>query len=602
MTAPTDAFDEVESAESSNEEDVLTPEVKREVKAARRCFVTLEKMTSMMMSYPPGHPIVEESAQRANDTLADFFELTDRLSVLVDAHSMKYLGTKEVVWRTEDPKDYCWMLSRDGVYLIHILAGIQNHELRRFIEILNELVDERDMTQDAVSTLFEANFKYISYDALDESLAALAGIETDIRNRDTKEEQELIEELFDEVFDKEKQKELDKENPDKRAQDFRVRMQKRAERQRRLEVGSRQFLNLTDEQQRHLIELKKGFTEHAQLEHREGEILAAILGARPKERLREQAVDQIGEVMGSLLETMQPWEALAFLKIIHVWREKFDQETTMALKDAVASSFDKRRIATLIKMIAIAEPDVRRAILTMFNALHLDNASEELVRLLGWDVNAEVRDDVVRFLRERSRYGLGFLKDTIFEIPPEHAQPLLDIIIRWMPKSRKILVQMVQRDVEPEIKQKAIRALSGTWTPDEAKFILSPLLKASNDQIRIAALRGFADAAPDQVAATLAPLFTPELAQRPAEETREIASLFLRYGGERAVDKLRELIHVRCPLVSEDQRELAATMAKMAARAPSPEIIELLRSVAKDFLVPGKVRNTCKELVSLLER
>ncbi len=600
MTAPNDVFED--DLEDKKDDDKLSPEQLKELKQARRCFTTLEKMTSMMMSYPPGHPIVEESAQRANDTLAEFFELTDRLSVLVDAHSMKYLGTKEVVWRTEDPKDYCWMLSRDGVYLIHILAGIQNHELRRFVEILNELVDERDMTQDAVTIMFEANFKYISYDALDESLAALAGIETDIRNRDTKEEQELIEELFEEVFDKEKQKELDQENPDKRAEDFRVRMQRRAERQRRLTVGSRQFLLLSEEQQNHLNALKKGFTEHAQLEHREGEILAAILGARPKEQLRAQAITQIGEVMGSLLETMQPWEALSFLKIIHVWREKFDEATTISLKDAVAGSFDSRRIQTLIKMIAIAEPDVRRAILQMFNALHLDSASEELVRLLGWDVKPEVREDVVRFLRERSRYGLGFLKEAIFEIPTEHARPLLDIVIRWMPKSRKILLQMVKRDVEPELKTMAIRALSGTWTAEEAKFILSPLLKASNDQIRIAALRGFADAAPDQVAGTLAPLFTPELAQRPAEETREIASLFIRYGGDRAIEKLRELIHVRGPLVGEAERELAATMAKMAARAPSPEVIDLLKTVSKDFLVPGKVRNTCKELVGLLER
>lgn len=602
MQAQPDALDLPQGQDDEDKEKPLSPEQKKELKIARRCFTALEKMTATMMSYPPGHPLIEESVSRSNDIFAEFFELTDRLSVLVDAHSMKYLGTKETVWRTSDPKDYCWMLSRDGIYLIHILAGIQNHELRKFVEILNQLVDERDMTQDAVTTFFEANFKYISYDALDESLAALAGIETDIRNRDTKEEQELIEELFDEVFDKEKQKELDKENPDKRAEDFRVRMQKRAERQKRLQVGSRQFLLLSEEQQAHLIALKKGFTEHAQLEHREGEILAAILGARPKEKLRDQAIDQIGEVMGTLLETMQPWEALSFLKIIHVWREKFDERTTDSLKLAVSAAFGHRRIQTMIKLIAIAEPKVRRAILQMFNALHLDEASEELVRLLGWDVKDEVREDVIRFLRERSRYGLGFLRETIFEIPTEHAQPLIDIVVRWMPKSRRILLDMVKRPVEPEIKAKAIRALSGTWTVEEARLILTPLLKATNDEVRIAALRGFADAAPDQVAATLAPLFTSELAERPDEEIREIASLFIRYGGERAIEKLRELIHVRGPLVGEAERELAATMAKMAARAPSPEVIALLKTVGKDFLVPGKVRKTCKELVSLLER
>ncbi|MEZ4462354.1 MAG: hypothetical protein R3E66_22040 [bacterium] len=364
----------------------ITPEQRQEIKMARRCFIQVDRLTSIMMTYPPGHPIVEEAAVGCVAAFKEYFELSDRLSVLVDAHSLKFLGTEERVWETEDPRDYCWVLSRDGVYLLHFLAGIDEREVRYFVDILNVLIDERDLTQNAVTVLFEAGFRYVSYDALDESLAQLAGLELDIRDRDTKEEQEAIEDLFDQAFDKEANKKMSPEQASqKQREEFQLRMEKRAERQQRMEVGSRQFLALDTEQQRHLSDLRRGFTEHAELEHREGEILAAILGAKPKPALREQSVEQIGEVMGTLLETQRPWESLEFLKLIHEWRENFDAAVTEDLKSVVASCFTPRRLGMMIKMVASSDADVRRAILQMFNALNLNNANGEPARMLAWD-------------------------------------------------------------------------------------------------------------------------------------------------------------------------------------------------------------------------
>lgn len=593
----------MQSTSEASVVDELVTDVKQEVRLARRCFAQIDRLTNLMMSYPPGHPIVEEAANVTVQSFREFFEHNDRLSVLVDAHSMKYLGTEERVWETEDPRDYSWALSRDGVYLLHILAGIDQNELRTFVEVLNQLVDERDLSKDAVSILFEAGFRYISYDAIDESLAKLAGLEVDIRDRDTKEEQELIEELFEEAFDKEQQNNMTPEQArQKQQEEFQLRMQKRSERQQRMELGSRQFLDLSAEAQEHLRELKRGFTEHAELEHREGEILAAILGARPKEKLRHQSIDQIGEVMGTLLETQHPWESLEFLKLIHEWRDKFDGPVTGELKSVVAECFTGRRLALMIKMVATAPPDVRRAILQMFNALHLGPASTELVRLLAWDIPEDVEKDVKRFLMERSKYGVGFLKQAIFEVPAEKAKPLVEIAVARMPKSKDVILEIITQPAEPEIKVMALRSMSGHWdSPDQAAELLTPLLTASHEGIRIAALRGLADANPSKLFPLLSGMLNNQLAKKSENEAKQIALLFLQLGGAQALVEMKELIHKR-GVVSESDRDLAVLLAKLIARNPQPGVVELLTEVANDWLVPGKIKSTCKELSDLLTR
>lgn len=575
---------------------------RQEIKLARRCFVQVDRLTSLMMTYPPGHPIVEEAATMCVTAFKEYFELSDRLSVLVDAHSLKFLGTEERVWETEDPRDYCWVLSRDGVYLLHLLAGIDEREIRHFVDILNDLVDERDLTQNAVTILFEAGFRYISYDALDESLAQLAGLELDIRDRDTKEEQEAIEDLFEQAFDEEANKQMSPEQAaQKQQEEFQLRMQKRSERQKRMEVGSRQFLLLNSDQQKHLLDLKRGFTEHAELEHREGEILAAILGAKPKPELRGQSVEQIGEVMGTLLETQKPWESLEFLKLIHEWRANFDQRVTDDLKRVVADCFSPRRLAGMIKMVATSEPDVRRAILQMFNALNLEQASGELAKTLAWDLQDEVRKDVLRYLNERSKYSVSFLQEAVFTLPEDRVGPILDILMNRMPKSKDILLAILEHPSEPPLKIRAVNALSGHWNPQEAEGVLVPFLTASHAGLRLAALRGLADAAPTILPKQLGPLFSTSAASRPEEEVREMAALYLRHGGPAALAQLRELIHKR-GIVSSADIDLATLLAKVIARNPQAGVIEMLTEIGGDWLVAGKIRSTCKELANLMRK
>jgi hypothetical protein len=578
--------------------EFMTPEMKEELRLARRCFTQIERLSTLMASYPPGHPTVEGAITGLREAFYEFFEVTDRLTVQVHPHWMDLYGSGQAVWETKEPKDYCFALSRDGVYLIHILAGVDNTEVQRFVQVLNDLVDQRNLDTDAVTLLFEAGFRYISWDAIDESLAQLAGVDSDMRNRDTREEQEMIDDLFNDAFDKNLSDEVSAE--ESFDADFEIRLEKRSQRQVQIEVGSRHFLDLSDEAREHLQALRRGFTEHGELEHRQGEVLSALLGARPKRKLRRGAVHQIGNVMGALLETNEPWEALSFLKLIHHWRDKFQPEVAGELKDTVRECFSPRRVSMLIKQVASSEKGPRRAILQMFNALGLEEASSGLVELLGWEINEEARDDILRYVQERARRDPAFLQEALPKIPGDKAGPLVEILVKAMPRSRPMLVDLIQQEMEPPVKVQMLRALRGTWTEaTEIRDVLLPLVKSSHSRLRLTAAESLAEAAPQHVYRVLEPMFSSQLTKRPDEEVGELVRIFVEASGPRGVSRLQELVQRR-GIVSDEEQELAITIVRSLIKSPSPPVVELLKTVAKDWLVAGKIRNTCKEIVDLL--
>ena len=519
-------------------------------------------------------------------------------SLQVHPHSLRLLNSEEDVWETDEPRDYCFVLSRDGIFLIHILAGIDKTELKRFVEVLNFIIENRnDPNVQAATVFFEAGFRYISYDALDESLAALAGIDLDIRNRDTKEEKEEIEELFNDAFEKKED-----EAGEQVDGNYEINVSNPSEKLRKIEVGSREFLTLDDEAQQHLLELRLGFTEHAELEHREGEMLSAILGAKPKAELRIQAVEQIGEVMGALLATNQPWEALTFLKLIHHWRDKFAPEVAHELKNIVSQCFDKRRNQELVRQALQADTKERRMILQMFNALHLDDPSASLAQVVGWDIDDEARQDILRYLKERSRYSFDFLEEAILDISDEYAAPIFEILESGMPRSRPILIKVLTAELTPPLKAKAMTLLRGTWSdPIEVRDLVVPLASSQHSELRIEACKAVAEATPQHIVRVMAPLFSDALRKRPEEEVRELSKLFVDKGGQAAVEKLTELVHRRGLTTSEQERELAVSIVRSLIRTPHPAVISMLDTVAKDWLVPQRIRSACKEIYEILK-
>ena len=595
-----DGSPETQDKQEESSDNGLSADVREKVSLAKKCFAQIERVTQLMTGYPPGHPMVEEGVAELDAAFEAYFSVTDRLTVQTFPHWMDLYEAKEVVWETEEPKDYCFALNRDGIYLLHILAGVTSDELQRFVHVLNALVDPQNLDKDAVSMLFDAGFRHIHWEAIDESLAQLAGLESNL-GEDTPEEQEAVEELFEDAFDEDDERVQDADEADFEA-DFEIRLENRANRHMKLEVGSRHFLQLSEEAQEHLKELKKGFLEHNELEHRQGEVLSAVLGAKPRRKLRKGAVDQIGHVMGELIETNEPWEALSFLKLIHQWRDKFQAEVAGELKDIVRDCFTERRIQILVKGVASSEKSGRRAILQMFDALGLEEATKGLAELLEWDLDDEARNDIVRYIQKQARRDIGFIEEALPAVSGEKAGPLIDILVATMPKSRPILLGLLKRRDDGEIKVRALRALRGSWEdPTEVRDYLVPLIEDSESKVRIAAANHLGEAAPQHVYRVLEPHFTPKLAKRSEEEVAEWVSVFVNKGRQKAVKRLEELVKRR-GVVSENQIELAVVIVRALIKAPNPAIMELLRNVAGDWLVAGRIRSTCKEVVELLER
>lgn len=573
---------------------------KEQARMARMCFTAIDRLSTLMSGYPANHPVIDRGVEGVKQALDEYFRGNERLSVQVHPHWMTLYGTEEVIWETTDPKDFCFSLTRDGVYLLHLLVGVEVAELRRFIDILNTLVDPKELQANAVTLLFEANLTHMAYDALDESLAALAGMDSNTRERDTAEEQEAVEQLFRVAFDQALQQEKGSQDAASMAESFELRLNAKLEKQHRFHVGSRQFLHLGDDSQNALMELREGFTRSNELEHRQAELLASILGARPKEALRQQTVGQIGKLMSALLQTHEPWDVLHLLRLMHEWRERFAPEVAEELKSEMAACFNTRRIQSLVREVNSPDTARRRGVLQMFNALHLDAASAELARMLGWDLAPEVADDITRYLRERMRFGLDFLTTALPDVPPEKLGPLMGLLVEAMPRSRPALLPLLKGQADGAAKAMVLKALRGSWRElGEIREYLVPLLDTPHPEVRQLALESFAEAAPQHVFRVLEGKVNEKLRGRPDDEVRHLVHTFVTYGGPPALEKLRGLVQRR-GVVSEEDIALAVAIAKALMRTPYPPVVELLESISKDLFTAGRIKSTCKEIAELL--
>lgn len=577
---------------------------KKEIRAARNCFGHIERLSQLMAGYPPGHPMVEEGLEEIGAGFDRFFEKTDRLTAQVFPHWLELHGTGEVIWETEEPNDYCFVINRDGIYLLHFLDGVTTDELQRFVSILNDLVDQRQLDRDAVSMLFDGGFDNIFWEAIDESLARLAGLE--MKDKDSPEEQEKLDQMFEEVFDESPDDVMvDDDEVEEIDEEFEVRIQGRGAQRMKLEVGSRHFLELSDEAQQHLTELKRGFQEHSELEHRQGEVLSAVLGAKPRSKLRKAAVEQIGQVMGGLLETKEPWEALALLRLVHQWRDKFQPQVAGELKETVRDCFTGERLEMLAQQAATSGTDERRAILQMFNALKLDEAAARLVGVLGWDLEEDARRDIIRYVNKHAgQRGIGFIEKTLPSLAADQAGPLIKILKKAMPKSRDTFIELLERDdVDPAMKVEALGALRGSWqdATEIRDYVVPYVQQREHSGLRIEAVECLGEDAPQHVYRVLEPLFTPGLAGRPDDEIAALLKVFSHRGGTKALDRLEELVQ-RKKLAGEEEIDLAVTIVNALIKAPNQRVIELLESTAGAWTVAGPIRSTCKEVLEMMSR
>ena len=200
-------------------------------------------------------------------------------------------------------------------------------------------------------------------------------------------------------------------------------------------------------------------------------------------------------------------------------------------------------------------------ILQMFDALHLDEATEQMALVVGWNMSDEAREDILRYLKKRSQHQIDFLEKALHQTPDEYSAPVLDMLEEAMPRSRDILVRALSAELTPPLKARALQILQGTWEEQDPRLVrdhVVPLVKSSHSPLRLAACYAVAEATPAHIVRVMTPLFNDQLRQRDDEEIRELAQIFVKHGGPEAVKKLKELVQRRGITTSEQERELAS--------------------------------------------
>jgi hypothetical protein len=322
-------------------------QVPETVKQARLFFTELERLSTVLDGYPPGHPMIEKAVDRSYEALYEYFELVDRLTVKIDAHSMLLPGTDDVVWETESPKDFCFALTRGGIYLIHFLPGLERPDIEEFTRILNTLTKGEHRSRDPDQMFFDADFQYLAYEALDVSMAQLSGLDVDVQDRDTEEEREQIKELLSEVVGSEN---MDaKETLGMSEDQYDINTDLSEKEKNKLKVGSRAFLNISKESAESLRALKESLVRHDELEYREADMLSAMLSYTSSDKLKKACIKQMGNLMEQLLDSDSPWEGYPFLKLVHNWRNRFDDDIIYALQQEIKRTFNEDRVQELIR-------------------------------------------------------------------------------------------------------------------------------------------------------------------------------------------------------------------------------------------------------------
>ncbi len=597
----------------------LSTDKREQLRLARRCFDAIERLVDSSSGYPPGHPVVEEALDNVEDAFYSFFNMNDRLALRIDAHEAYLMGTDQVIWETSRPDDYCFALNRDGVYILYFMAGIHRRELRHLVSVLEQIVagtnlddDDRDDAAaasdhrpDAASALIDANFDYIGFEALDASLAWLAGLDVELGQRDSPEEKKAVRQLYDRVFDAYPDLEGDDDGGGETLDaKLDLDVDTHAERQRRIESGSDHLLSLKPAHQDRLNAVKQHLLRGDELEERYGEALASILASsQASSTLRERAFDRVANLLTRLIEGDQPWESISLLKTLHRWRGNFDSEVTDRLRTIVEDRMTGPRLDSLVERIASEDPDVRQSILHLFDALALDEASASLVELLAFEIEDEVQQDIFQYLDRRAgKAGLNVIGEHLESLTDTIIDRIIEIAIDNMPSTRLFLLDVLRLQVDPDVKIRVLEALQGHWEePREIRTYVVPLLNHLNSELRTLAIESIDEGAPQHARRVLEPHIDRELSEIPRDELETLVTTFAQHGGQKAAEALESNIRIRKRgFVNQERKETAEAIARALLQAPTPPIIDMLDSVADDWLVPSDIRDACEEVVDVV--
>jgi hypothetical protein len=128
---------------------------------------TLVKALRALQMYLPNNPVHQRAAQNVKGAFAPIWGAVDELALTIGETELRW--EDEVVYSQLNKAEcLAWMLYKDGMRVLTIRKGGQEHEVVQFLELLNKArFLPADAGDDLMTLLWEQDFQFIHYNFID---------------------------------------------------------------------------------------------------------------------------------------------------------------------------------------------------------------------------------------------------------------------------------------------------------------------------------------------------------------------------------------------------------------------------------------------------
>ncbi len=133
----------------------------------RQFFVALAKTVRTSQLYVQGNPLLHQFLEDLRRRLADFFDVTQSLTLTIHETDIRYQGKPVFKEKMGSQENLAFQLYRDGIRRLELLPGVEEEELQRFVEVLRLAKTLKDEEDDLLTLMWNSDFKHIRYDYID---------------------------------------------------------------------------------------------------------------------------------------------------------------------------------------------------------------------------------------------------------------------------------------------------------------------------------------------------------------------------------------------------------------------------------------------------
>ena len=151
---------DLELVDEFDEEGGLTDEVSD-------FFVAFLKTVRAAQLYVQGNPILHQFSADLRKRLKAIWDRVPSLSLLIFENQIKWLDTPVYTEKVGAQDNLAFRLYRDGIRRIEFLPGVEDDELRNFIDLLRIARMLKEDEDDLLTLMWDADFQFIRYEYID---------------------------------------------------------------------------------------------------------------------------------------------------------------------------------------------------------------------------------------------------------------------------------------------------------------------------------------------------------------------------------------------------------------------------------------------------